>query len=155
MRRGTRMARAPTAARSRPAPSSRWAGAVRRWGTAELDQSVLQRVAAAVMQPMYRCLRAAERLGNLTRRHTHDVAQNENLALFRGQRGQRVMETAGAVMRGLVVRGVGAPDYVARDRTALPQMVERDVAGDPQDPGRERYVALVILRQRRHQLRED
>ena len=46
-------------------------------------------------------------------------------------------------------------DLLAGDRAALAHVVDGDVARDAQDPGRERDLALLVLRQDRHQLGED
>ena len=80
-----------------------------------------------------------------------DVAQHDHLALVLGQRRERLAQAdrASAARRSSVAALLELADLLARDRAALAHVVDGDVAGDPQDPRRERHGALLVLRQRR------
>ena len=54
-----------------------------------------------------------------------------------------------------LVVAVGAKDLLGRRRAASAQMIERDVARQPQQPARERHAVILVLDDDRDQLHED
>ena len=94
-------------------------------------QLALKCTPTAVVEPVNRALGAAHAVGDLARGKTHDVSQDDDLALVLGQRGQRGTNRQPPVhvRRACVVR---IENFLTRRAATAAQVVDGDVARQPQ-----------------------
>jgi hypothetical protein len=107
-----------------------------------------------VVQAVDRALGFLQGAGDLDRAEAHDVPQDQHFALVVRQLFEGFANVEAPFESGFSLVAVGDPDLLGRDRAPRPQMIERRVARDPHDPGRERDSAFLVLGDRRHQLGE-
>ena len=115
---------------------------------------MLQRSAAAVMEPVNRALAATQVVRDLSWREADEMAEEHDVPLVVRQ-GRQCQANR---LRAIEVHSADALaiDQVFRRSDAIAaQMVDRDVAREAQQPGEERHAAFVVLGDRRHQFGEN
>jgi len=83
------------------------------------------------------------------------MPQHQHLALGQRQPGERIGQiphpaTASGIAPALVAR----TDLLHRNQPLLTDVVDRDIARNPQNPGKERHVAFLVFADHSNQLRE-
>ena len=104
---------------------------------AGLRELVAQAPPRAVLERVDGVDRAAQPLGDLARREPGDQPQEHHLALIGRQRLERRPQVVEALVGVQLGDAGGGRDLGQRHGTLRSQVVERSVAGDAQEPGRE------------------
>jgi len=108
-----------------------------------------------VVQPVDRAFGLAEDACYLDRRKADDVPEDEDLALLARKCVESFPEIASPLVAEMPAFVVTQVEVLGWNRPPGADVVERGVAGDSQDPGREGDVPWFVLADHRHQLDED
>ena len=104
----------------------------------------LELPAPAVMERVDRALGLPHALRDLRRREPDQVAQDDHLALILGQVCEGGGQRPAPVLPDLIGLVLGSPHLLGQHRAASPQVVDGRVAGDSEQPSRERNAALLV-----------
>src|ERR1700733_2568751 len=146
------------AVRAAPAALGGCGGATVQWPCRrrglERDQLALQGAPPTMVQAVDRGFAASQAVGDLTWAQSDQVAQDDDLALFMGQRGQGLADGVHLVDVRLVARA-DIRQRLDRRGSFPPQGMDPRVPREPQKPREERDATIVVLADRRHQLCEN
>src|ERR1700759_3400353 len=140
--------------RNRASRPERPRSGARRRRAGCVDELAAHGLASAVMQTVDRGLGAAHAVSDLPGRQADQVAKDHNLTLLLGQRAKRLLQAPAAIPARVVELGGRLEDLLAGEHPPLTEMVKRDVASHPEQPGCERDLARLVLVDHRHELEE-
>lgn len=97
------------------------------------------------MQSMHGACGFAEHVGDLDRRQPDYVPEDQDFSLLLGEPPQGMPKVAAALVADLVMFVILDPDVLAGSHPLGSQVIQRGVAGDLQDPGREGHLTRFVL----------